>query len=162
MGEAPTFAGWAVLELMGHRRLGGYVQEATVAGVGMLRIDVPSGCPGVAADYCDVHGKCTCPRHEDGERINEEGPACPLHGSTSECSDDPVATQFYSPSSVYCLTPTSEEAARAVAKSNRPAPVHRYELPTPRATETRTVCRSCGDDLVEGETDQCANCEVPY
>lgn len=24
--------GWAILELMGHRRLGGYVSEATLAG----------------------------------------------------------------------------------------------------------------------------------
>lgn len=89
MSETPTFAGWAILELMGHRRLGGFVQEATVAGAGFIRIDVPG----------------------DG--------------------DESVATQFYPPSALYCLTPTSESAARAVAKSNRPQPVHRYELPMP-------------------------------
>lgn len=36
------FKGWAILELMGHRRLAGFVQEVTLAGAGMLRIDVPS------------------------------------------------------------------------------------------------------------------------
>ena len=36
------FKGWAVLELMGHRRLAGYVQEVQIAGAGMLRIDVPA------------------------------------------------------------------------------------------------------------------------
>ena len=84
--EKPPFEGWAILELMGHRRLGGYVSEATVAGAGFLRIDVPG---------------------EDG----------------------PTATQFYSPSSVYCLTPVTEDMARVVAARNQPEPVQRWELP---------------------------------
>jgi len=36
------FEGWCVLELMGHRRLAGYVSEQEIAGADMLRIDVPS------------------------------------------------------------------------------------------------------------------------
>ena len=36
-----TFEGWAVLELMGHRKLAGYVREQVVAGAAMVRIDVP-------------------------------------------------------------------------------------------------------------------------
>lgn len=82
------FESWAVLELMGHRRLGGFVSEATLAGGAFLRIDVPGAEPGKF-----------------------------------------VATQYYSPGSVYALTPTTEEAARAVAKRNRPEPMHRWELP---------------------------------
>ncbi len=34
------FAYWAILELMGHRRLAGYVQEAEIAGASFLRIDI--------------------------------------------------------------------------------------------------------------------------
>lgn len=83
------FASWAILELMGHRRLGGYVQEVDLAGAGVLRIDIPA----------------------------TEGHA--------------EATQFYPPGSLYCLTPTTEELARAVAARARPAPVHAYELPRP-------------------------------
>lgn len=41
MQEATPFEGWAILELMGHRRLGGFVREITLAGAGMLRIDIP-------------------------------------------------------------------------------------------------------------------------
>lgn len=44
---------------------------------------------------------------------------------------DPPATQFYPPSAVYCLTPTTEEVALAVAARNQPAPVQRWELPKP-------------------------------
>ena len=35
------FEGWAILELMGHRRLAGYVRAATIAGAGVIRIDIP-------------------------------------------------------------------------------------------------------------------------
>ena len=82
-----TFEGWVILELMGHRRLGGYLREHELAGAAFLRLDVP-------------------------------GPA----GS-------PVATQFYSASAVYCITPTTEELARAVAVRNQPEPVRQWELP---------------------------------
>jgi hypothetical protein len=87
------FEGWAILELMGHRRLGGYVTETELAGQGVLRLDVPRPLPW-------QHG---------------EGPW--------------VATQFYSPSALYCLTPTSEDAARVVAAHSQPTPVQRWELP---------------------------------
>ncbi len=87
--ERKAFEGWAILELMGHRRLGGYVTEEEHFGAALLRIDVP---------------------REDGE----------------------ASTQFYSPSALYCLTPTSEEIARAVAKREQPEPVHRWELPQPK------------------------------
>jgi hypothetical protein len=91
------FEGWAILELMGHRRLGGRVSEATIAGGAFIRIDVP--------------------------HPNEAGTF--------------RATQFYSPSAVYAITPTTEEIACAVAHG-APEPVSRWELPalpTPRETE---------------------------
>jgi hypothetical protein len=40
---AEQFEGWAILELMGHRRLAGYVQEIELAGAAFLRLDVPGG-----------------------------------------------------------------------------------------------------------------------
>ncbi|MFH0899046.1 MAG: hypothetical protein V2A73_00300, partial [Pseudomonadota bacterium] len=73
MAEKQPFAEWAILELLGHRRLAGYVTEQEIAGAGLLRIDVPG-------------------------------------------DDGVVATQFYSPASLYCMTPTTEEIARAVAR----------------------------------------------
>ena len=35
------FEGWVILEQLGHKRLGGYVREETIAGRGFLRIDIP-------------------------------------------------------------------------------------------------------------------------
>jgi len=34
------FEGWAIVELMGHRRLAGHVTEQDIAGQGFLRLDV--------------------------------------------------------------------------------------------------------------------------
>jgi hypothetical protein len=44
-------------------------------------------------------------------------------------NDTTFATQLLSPSSVYAIHPTSEAIARHVAKTNRPEPVARWELP---------------------------------
>lgn len=89
------FEGWAIVELLGHRKLGGYVREVTLAGAGFLRIDVP-GADGTVA-----------------------------------------ATQYIPPSSLYCLTPTTEEMARAVATRYQPEPVQHWELPPPREESYR-------------------------
>lgn len=89
--EAVTagFAEWAIVELMGHVKMAGYVTEAELFGSKLARIDIP-------------------------------GP------------DDKFVTQYFGGSSVYRITPTTEEIARAVAKHNSPAPVHRWELAQPK------------------------------
>jgi ribosomal protein S14 len=98
-----SYCGWSVLELMGHRRLGGYVTQVELFGTAMLRIDVPG----------DEHGT--------------------------------IATQFYGGSSIYCLTPTGEAEARAVARNHQPAPVTRWELPAPSEAErSKLECADCG------------------
>lgn len=93
----PSFREWCVLELMGHRRLGGLVTEQELAGTAFVRIDVPAD---------DEGGK--------------------------------PSTQIYSPAAVYCITPTTEEIARAVAKRNRPQPVQRWELAAPPSAQQIT------------------------
>lgn len=44
-------------------------------------------------------------------------------------SGDGFVTQFFGGSSVYRITPCTEEIARGVAKHNKPEPVHSFELP---------------------------------
>jgi len=39
--EPEVFKQWAIVEIMGHRTLAGLVSEATIAGAGFLRVDVP-------------------------------------------------------------------------------------------------------------------------
>lgn len=104
------FDEWAILELMGHRRLAGKISEQTIGGASFIRIDVPEASGGLPA------------------------------------------TQIYSPAAVYCITPVSEEVARAVASRNRPEPVHRWELPAPKPGGLESNADACededeGDDL---------------
>lgn len=117
MTEADLFDQWAILELMGHRRIAGHVLEVQVAGAGMLRVDIPAA------------------------------------------GDNPAATQYVSPASVYAIHPTTEAIATAAASSWRTPPVTRFELDAARTVDVPT-----GD-----EPDQCTchldgdSCDVhPY
>jgi hypothetical protein len=39
------FEGWVILELFGHRRLGGWLSEQEIAGAAFVRIDIPVDPP---------------------------------------------------------------------------------------------------------------------
>lgn len=94
--EQNKFEGWVVLELMGHRRLAGFLSEQQIAGSGFLRLDV----------------------YAEGE-------------------ETPNATPLYSPSAVYCITPTTENLARRFSNRGFDGPVQPWELrriESPRST----------------------------
>lgn len=86
--EQPRFTGWAVLEIMGHKVVAGYVEETTLAGAPMLKITIPPKAEG----------------------------------------DDPK-TQYYGGSSIYCMTPCSEEVARVVNGRTSTQPDWAWNLP---------------------------------
>lgn len=44
--RVPEYEGWAVVELFGHRRLAGFIREATAFGTSLLRLDIPGDEPG--------------------------------------------------------------------------------------------------------------------
>lgn len=46
-----AFAEHVVLELLGHRRLGGYLTEQEIAGQGFLRIDIPGPDGTIATQF---------------------------------------------------------------------------------------------------------------
>jgi hypothetical protein len=106
-----SFSEWAIIELMGQRRLGGLVSEQEIAQTAFLRVDVP-----------DLEG---------------EG-----------------ATRYFPTSVVFCITPTSEERARAVALTEMPktVPIDRikeavaeyFHLPLEELTSDRRERRIAG------------------
>lgn len=61
-----------------------------------------------------------------------------------------MTTQFYNPSSVYCMTPTTEEIVKAAAHNNAPTPVHLYELEMPK-TEPKQDPQPFCDELGGGD-----------
>lgn len=49
--EQDGFGQWCILEVMGHRKLGGYVTEQPLFGTAMLRIDIPSSSENYVTEY---------------------------------------------------------------------------------------------------------------
>ena len=93
----PAFEGWAILELMGHRKLTGFVREVSIFGSAMCRIDIPSGAEGT------------------------------------------ITTQFYNASSIYCMTPTTEDVARRFMARHEVTPVVQYELAPPPERKAHVI-----------------------
>lgn len=48
MPNEANLSGWVVIEMMGHKRLAGFATEVTIAGAGMIRLDVPATTRDVA------------------------------------------------------------------------------------------------------------------
>ena len=111
-----NFEGYVILEIMGHRKLGGYIKEQTIASTNFIRLDT----------------------------FNEEG--------------EVAATQFYNPSSIYCITPTTKEIAIAYGLRNQPAPVQNWELPKPQLT----VIAGAADDSFPDVNCNNENCSNDY
>lgn len=138
VSEEQTFASWAIMELMGHRRLAGKVTVQELAGARFFRIDIPS-------------------RATKKEDQVENPPEF-------------ISTQFFGPAAIYCLTPTTEEIARAVAVESNPAPINQWELrrlmpppPVPAPADQTTVPGQSRDPLFElDEEDEDADSDEDF
>lgn len=114
-------AQWAVVELMGHVRIAGLLSEEERFGSKVGRIDIPS--PIAVCMPCGGSvGK------------NDACEQCRGKGAVG----GGFVTQFFGGSSVYRITFVSEEAARAVAKSSQPQPIHSWEMPKQLAASARS------------------------
>ncbi len=62
---------WAIVELMGHRRLAGYVSEQSIAGKGFIRLDIPAaaGQESVTQLYSPQAVYCLTPCDEATARV---------------------------------------------------------------------------------------------
>lgn len=58
-----TFEGWVIIELLGHRKLGGYLKEQAIAGANFLRLDIPTtdGKPAATQFYAPSAVYCITP-----------------------------------------------------------------------------------------------------
>jgi hypothetical protein len=65
-------------------------------------------------------------------------------------------SRFFHPNALFCITPVTEEIARAVAARNHEPPVYRYELPAakslPPAVEVEYPSDDEENDDYDGET----------
>jgi len=85
-----NFKTWAIVEVFGHEKYAGYVEELQIGGTSMLKIEVPN--TGTGCEY-------------------------PLPGFT----------KIFNPSSVFSITPVSEDYAKEMANRLRKHPITAYE-----------------------------------
>lgn len=65
-----------------------------------------------------------------------------VYGTNGEA----ILTQFYPPNAVYCLTPTTEEIAKAFGDRHQPQPVTRFDLPQMKVPSMAEVYGGNEDD----------------
>lgn len=90
---------WAVVELLGHQRMAGFVRQVSLGGDVLLRVDVP-----------------------------EVKHAYQPYGGPAEERTIAAFTRFVSPKALYALNPCTEEFARAAAAQFLSKPVELYSL----------------------------------
>jgi hypothetical protein len=127
------FTGWAVVEMLGHKKLAGFVSEQVIAGSALVRVDVP-------------------------ETLQQK--SVPGYGGTV-VESKPAYTKLIGVGSIYCITPTDESTARRAAAAlerwNEPIPVTLPAL-LPAATSAATPAA----ELIDAEWEHDDEEEPPF
>lgn len=141
-----NFEGWAIVEMMGHRREIGYVRTEAYGQAVLFRVDTP-GLPARAFVL-------TSPE------FAEEAPGlrrwCP-EGTTVQRAATPARSYLVAPGSLYALNPCTEAAALKAIEHNTPRPLILLELPEGKqlaAPESREF--TCCGNPEDGHSLSCA------
>lgn len=122
-----SFNTWAIVEILGHKRFAGYLTEQTFGVATLIRVDVPET--------------------EQPERNGWKG-KIPAHKT-------PSYSKLIGVSSIYCITPCTEEVARKAAAvieaDNQPLPVSLPQLPAPAAGADEAEDFSVEDEDLDDE-----------
>jgi hypothetical protein len=140
MAGVTPFEGWGIIEIFGHRKAAGFIREVSLFGAQMAAVDIPES-PAVEEQW-------------EGEganryRVRAARPAIP------------AATQFYGGGSIFSMTPTTEQVARAAVERFRRESVTEYPVTFHRALPPATQppdAEVLGDD---GACDEGAICVDP-
>lgn len=123
---AEDFESWAILEIMGHRQVAGFVRDVVLFGNRMARVEVPE-VPATTRKTWEW---------KDGHDVQVEVPVPAIPGFTA----------YYGGSAIFSCVPTTEELARMAAAQFRTPP------PRPLAPTSRQLAAPPPDaDLVEGD-----------
>lgn len=108
-----TFEGWAVIEMMGHRKEIGFVTTQAFGQTVLFRVDAPE-----------------LPEREYALEMPEYagGRYCPI-GTKVKRQATPASSCLVAPSALYAINPCSEEAAMAAIERGIARPLIILELP---------------------------------
>ena len=97
-------------------------------------------------------GRVTEETHAGTVMLRVDVPLCRIGGGQK------FATRYFGASAIYCVTPTSEDVARAVAAHNQPEPIYPYELPRlPAPTKAEPTFEQSVGRMIEEVTSELAN-----
>jgi hypothetical protein len=113
------FAGFAIVEVMGHQRLAGWMSEQTIAGTGFIRVDVP-------------------------ETETTQG-----YGDDRRKVKIPAFTQLLGAGSIYRITPCTAEVAKRAAESFVSRPMENLDLTVKSLPEPATPASAAPADAVD-------------
>lgn len=125
------FEGWAIVEMMGHRKEIGYVTTESFGAAVLFRVDQPA-IPGErerTLRYSVLVGDRYCPA---GTKVK--------YGAIE------ARTVLVAPSSLYALNPCTESAALAAIEANIPRPVILLDVPQQAA-----IAAAAGEGSIPGE-----------
>lgn len=116
--EQSKFTGWAVVEMMGHRKEIGYVTTEAYGSAVLFRVDTP--------ELPEREITLTSPEYvETAPGLRAWAPA----GTKAKRAAVPARSCLVAPSSLYAMIPCTEEAARAVIERSIARPLILVEMP---------------------------------
>lgn len=116
--QQSKFDGWAVVEMMGHRKEIGYVTTQAFGQAVLFRVDTPE----LPEREYTLESPEYASHNGDGSRW------CPV-GTKVRRSASPARSCLVAPSSLYAINPCSEQAALALIDRNVRRPLIALELP---------------------------------
>jgi|SRR5579863_6298032 len=130
VAKQSTFEGWAIVEMMGHRREIGFVTSEAFGSVVLFRVEVPALPEREdVAQYSQYYR-----RRSDGCEIY-----VPAHARV-KLEAVPSRTCFVAPGSLYALNPCTERAAIAALEQSISREITPLDLPG-------SVLLSAGDSV---------------
>jgi hypothetical protein len=113
-----SFDGWAVVEMMGHRKEIGFVTTQAFGQAVLFRVDTPE----LPEREYTLESPEYARHHGTGERW------CPT-GTKVKRESSPARSCLVAPSSLYAINPCSEQVAMALIERNKARPLIALELP---------------------------------
>lgn len=131
-----TFEGYAVIEMMGHRKEIGFVTTQAFGQAVLFRVDAP--------ELPEREYVLESPQYVDGR-------FCPI-GTKVKRQSTPASSCLVAPGALYAINPCSEQAAIVAIERSMARPLIILELPEQALlTESpETAIAEDGDDPFEG------------
>jgi hypothetical protein len=113
-----AFEGWAIVEMMGHRKEIGFVTTQAFGQAVLFRVDTPE----LPEREYTLESPEYARHNGTGERW------CPT-GTKVKRESSPARSCLVAPSSLYAINPCTEQAAMALIERNKVRPLIALELP---------------------------------